>query len=214
MGNDVLKIENERYFQGSGKEKIQFDVFENKDYQIILAPDLILIKTPVGKKHLDDYEKEFSDIINMLIVDNGLKITMIRTELCTRDFIKQIGDVSRYYKHLVIKPKPRERQNINREYTQEYPKVEEIAENLSASYEINYFNEMRTSLYKKVSFSTAEYYNSSIGKVETKVATYLINSQVGGYTSDSVFDVVKKLRIYAREELMDSFTKEYIEITF
>lgn len=139
---------------------------------------------------------------------------MIKTEFTTLDFVERINDVARYYNNLPINPRPRERQNINRDYKQEYPKIEEVAENLSVSYETNYFNEMRKSFYKKINFSTAEYYNSTIGRVEIKIAAYLTNSQIVKDTEEAILKVIGKLRRYAREQLMESFTKEYIEKTF
>lgn len=140
---------------------------------------------------------------------------MIRTELTTKDFIEKINDLTRYYKHLNLIKKPREKQNIMRDVRPiGYPKIEDIAENLSTSYEVNYFNELRPCLYKKVDFSTAEYYNSNIGRVIIKIATYLISSEDNRFANDLILDEIKKLRTYAKKELMDSFTNEYIEKTF
>ena len=129
--------------------------------------------------------------------------------------VKKINDIPRLYKHLNLIKKPREKQNVMREVRPVgYPKIEEVAENLSTSYEVNYFNEMKPCLYKKVDFSTAEYYDSNIGRVVIKIATYLVNSEANRFSSDIISDEIKKLRTYAMKELMDSFKKEYIEMTF
>ena len=120
---------------------------------------------------------------------------MIRTELTTKDFVEKINDLTRYYKHLNLIKKPREKQNIMRNIRPvSYPRIEDIAE--------------------KVDFSTAEYYDSNIGRVIIKIATYLISSEDNRFSSDLILDEIKKLRTYAMKELMDSFKKEYIEMTF
>ena len=192
-----------------------FDVFQDENCQIILADDLILIKTIGENVHIGDYEKDLDFLIDSIIVSNRLKVTMIRTELTTKDLIKNIDDIPRWYKHLNLIKKPREKQNVKREVRPVgYPKIEDVAENLSTSYEVNYFNEMRPCLYKKVDFSTAEYYDSNIGRVAIKIATYLINSEANRFSSNIISDEIKKLRTYAQKELMDSFTNEYIEKTF
>ena len=154
-------------------------------------------------------------LIDSIIVSNRLKVTMIRTELTTKDFVEKINDLTRYYKHLNLIKKPREKQNIMRNIRPvSYPRIEDIAENLSTSYEINYFNEIRPCLFKKVDFSTAEYYDLNIGRVIIKIATYSISSEDNRFANDLILDEIKKLRTYAMKELMDSFTKEYIEMTF
>ena len=192
-----------------------FDVFQDENCQIILADDLILIKTIGENVHIGNYEKDLDFLIDSIIVSNRLKVTMIRTELTTKDFVEKINDLTRYYKHLNLIKKPREKQNIMRNIRPvSYPRIEDIAENLSTSYEINYFNEIRPCLFKKVDFSTAEYYDSNIGRVIIKIATYLISSEDNRFSSDLILDEIKKLRTYAMKELMDSFKKEYIEMTF
>ena len=215
LEEDEDKVENERYFLSEAKCSDMYDVFQNKDCQIILADDLIVIKTRGENVHIGNYEKDLDFLIDSIIVSNRLKVTMIRTELTTKDFVEKINDLTRYYKHLNLIKKPREKQNIMRNIRPvSYPRIEDIAENLSTSYEINYFNEIRPCLFKKVDFSTAEYYDSNIGRVIIKIATYLISSEDNRFSSDLILDEIKKLRTYAMKELMDSFKKEYIEMTF
>lgn len=192
-----------------------FDVFENQNYQIILTDDIIVIKTHGDNVHIGDCENDLAYLIDSIIISNNLKVTMIRTELTTKDLVEKIDDITRDYKHLNLIKKPREKQNILREEKNVgYPRLIDIAENLSTSYEINYFNEMKPSLYKKVEFSTAEYYDLNVGRVIIKIATYLINSDTAGFSNDIIMDQIKKLRTYAKKELKDSFTKEYIDKTF
>ena len=203
LEDDVDKVENDRYFSADWKRSSMFDVFENKNYQIILTDDIIVIKTNGDNVHIGDCENDLAYLIDSIIISNNLKVTMIRTELTTKDLVENI-----------IK-KPREKQTILREEKNVgYPRLIDIAENLSTSYEINYFNEMKPSLYKKVEFSTAEYYDLNVGRVIIKIATYLINSDTAGFSNDILMDQIKKLRTYAKKELKDSFTKEYIDKTF
>ena len=73
LEDDVDKVENDRYFSADWKRSSMFDVFENKNYQIILTDDIIVIKTHGDNVHIGDCENDLAYLIDSIIISNNLK---------------------------------------------------------------------------------------------------------------------------------------------
>ena len=109
---------------------------------------------------------------------------------------------------------PIEQYNIQRNKHEDIISRNQTSEILSTAYEVNYYHESKPCLYKKEDFSTADYYNDIIGRVNINVAAYVSSSHGIGNTKEAIMKNIGNLRRFQLENLKQSFKDEYIKLLF
>lgn len=183
-------------------------------FQIILSSDAIIIQTNDNKHRLRRYEEELVFLIDFLIIKPGFKVKGITTEVFVIDYIYDIKEINNRYTNLNLSKMPIEQYNIQRNKHEDIISRNQTSEILSTAYEVNYYHESKPCLYKKEVFSTAEYYNDIIGRVNINVAAYVSSSHGIGNTKEAIMKNIGNLRRFQLENLKQSFKDEYIKLLF
>ncbi len=105
-----------------------------------------------------------------------------------------------------------EEYNIRRDLKPDYKG--QNAEIYTSRYFSNYFSETEPCYTKEVDFSTAEYYNDTIGRVCTTISVYYYNSSNTRLTNFNIPQLILKLEDEHFKILLNSFKKQYIEKIF
>lgn len=183
-------------------------------FQIILCSDAIIIQTNDNRHRLKEYEEVLVFLIDFLIIKPGFKLKGITTEVFATDYLMDIKDIDNRYSNLKLSKMPIEQYNIQRNKPEDIISRNQTSEILSSTYEVNYYHESKPCLYKKEVFSTAEYYNSIIGRVNINVAAYVSSSHGIGNTKEAIMKNIGNLRRFLLENLKQSFKDEYIKLLF
>lgn len=94
----------------------------------------------------------------------------------------------------------------------DYSKIKDFPiEHFSSEYISSYFADEGVSHYKNMSFATAEYYDDRIGRITTKIETFLLSNEGSNYLLDknNIFSNINVLKKRAEEIYRDSFKEIY-----
>ncbi len=185
-------------------------VCQNDNHQIILTEYCAIIRTNEGQKHLKDYEKSLKIILNRIIVPESTRFKGLRYEASAVDYITKISDVEKFFKGINVETDLVEEYNIQRKAKKMYNPKEMSVEHYTTKYVSEYFSDSRPCYNKEVNFSTGEYYDERIGKVQINICIYHGTYQ-HFFSNNDVRSDVEKLKDKYFEILTKSFTDEYMQ---
>ncbi|MGN1013560.1 MAG: hypothetical protein ACI4ON_07040 [Clostridia bacterium] len=192
----------------------KLDVYRSNNHEIILSDRLVLIHTINGNNHLKNYDIALNYVIDNIINTDDTRISALRYEVSTIDYIKNISDVNKYYKNININEKILEEYNIEKKSYADFMKKVDNVENYSSNHITRYFNESKPCYIIEEDFSTASYYNENIGRTYINMMTYLFNTGNNILTKDSVVNAIQVLKEKQFELMLNLFKEEYIQKLF
>lgn len=200
------------YFSDSEFKFKWITLFKNQNHCIAICKYGAIFYTDEGEKHLKNIGHALEVLLNDIIKIEDSKILNLEFQAVTLDYIKDINNVSRWYKDVRIDRKMIEEYNIKRDKELDYKgKNDEL---YTARYFSNYFSETEPCYTKEVDFSTAEYYNDIIGRVYTTISVYYYNNSNSRLTNFNIPELILKLEDEHFKILLNSLKKQYIEKIF
>ncbi len=212
LRNLRLSDRSQDYFSDAKFKFEWITVFRNENHFIAVCEHGAIFYTSENEKHLANIGPALNVLLNDIILIKDSKIFNLEFQAATLDYIKDINDVSRRYKDVRIDRKMIEEYNIRRDLKPDYKG--QNAEIYTSRYFSNYFSETEPCYTKEVDFSTAEYYNDTIGRVCTTISVYYYNSSNTRLTNFNIPQLILKLEDEHFKILLNSFKKQYIEKIF
>lgn len=173
----------------------------------------IIIVNKINKRCLKNYNDVLELVMSEVFCYDDVKISNIRYEAQTQDYIKKIGDVEKLYNDIRIDTLIKEQYNRFK-VRKNYIEKDRTEEQYSCEYKSNYFNENDICFNKIINFSTAEYYNEAIGRVIINICTNYFNSGNNKVSKTNVIEIVNELKEKQFEILLSSFKQEYKDKLF
>lgn len=202
------------YLRNTKLKNKKLDVYRSNNHEIILSDQIAIIHTINGNNHLKNYDIALNYIIDNLINIDDTRISALRYEVSTIDYIKNISDVNKYYKNININENIVEEYNIEKKSYADFMKKVDNVENYSSNHITRYFNESKPCYIIEEDFSTASYYNENIGRTYINIMTYLFNTGNNILTKDSVVNAIQVLKEKQFELMLNLFKEEYIKKLF
>ena len=202
------------YLRNTKLKNKKLDVYRSNNHEIILSDQIAIIHTINGNNHLKNYDIALNYIIDNLINIDDTRISALRYEVSTIDYIKNISDVNKYYKNININENIVEEYNIEKKSYADFMKKVDNVENYSSNHITRYFNESKPCYIIEEDFSTASYYNENIGRTYINIMTYLFNTGNNILTKDSVVNAIQVLKEKQFELMLNLFKEEYIQKLF
>lgn len=202
------------YLRNTKLKNKKLDVYKSNNHEIILSDQIAIIHTINGNNHLKNYDIALNYIIDNLINIDDTRISALRYEVSTIDYIKNISDVNKYYKNININENIVEEYNIEKKSYADFMKKVDNVENYSSNHITRYFNESKPCYIIEEDFSTASYYNENIGRTYINIMTYLFNTGNNILTKDSVVNAIQVLKEKQFELMLNLFKEEYIQKLF
>lgn len=202
------------YLRNTKLKNKKLDVYRSNNHEIILSDQIAIIHTINGNNHLKNYDITLNYIIDNLINIDDTRISALRYEVSTIDYIKNISDVNKYYKNININENIVEEYNIEKKSYADFMKKVDNVENYSSNHITRYFNESKPCYIIEEDFSTASYYNENIGRTYINIMTYLFNTGNNILTKDSVVNAIQVLKEKQFELMLNLFKEEYIQKLF
>lgn len=202
------------YLRNTKLKNKKLDVYRSNNHEIILSDQIAIIHTINGNNHLKNYDITLNYIIDNLINIDDTRISALRYEVSTIDYIKNISDVNKYYKNININENIVEEYNIEKKSYADFMKKVDNVENYSSNHITRYFNESKPCYIIEEDFSTASYYNENIGRTYINIMTYLFNTGNNILTKDSVVNAIQVLKEKQFELMLNLFKEEYIKKLF
>ena len=202
------------YLRNTKLKNKKLDVYKSNNHEIILSDQIAIIHTINGNNHLKNYDIALNYIIDNLINIDDTRISALRYEVSTIDYIKNISDVNKYYKNININENIVEEYNIEKKSYADFMKKVDNVENYSSNHITRYFNESKPCYIIEEDFSTASYYNENIGRTYINIMTYLFNTGNNILTKDSVVNAIQVLKEKQFELMLNLFKEEYIKKLF
>lgn len=202
------------YLRNTKLKNKKLDVYKSNNHEIILSDQIAIIHTINGNNHLKNYNIALNYIIDNIINIDDTRISALRYEVSTIDYIKNISDVNKYYKNININENIVEEYNIEKKSYADFMKKVDNVENYSSNHITRYFNESKPCYIIEEDFSTASYYNENIGRTYINIMTYLFNTGNNILTKDSVVNAIQVLKEKQFELMLNLFKEEYIQKLF
>ena len=202
------------YLRNTKLKNKKLDVYKSNNHEIILSDQIAIIHTINGNNHLKNYDIALNYIIDNIINIDDTRISALRYEVSTIDYIKNISDVNKYYKNININENIVEEYNIEKKSYADFMKKVDNVENYSSNHITRYFNESKPCYIIEEDFSTASYYNENIGRTYINIMTYLFNTGNNILTKDSVVNAIQVLKEKQFELMLNLFKEEYIKKLF
>ncbi len=203
-----VDFKNDWFFNDDIARRTDVKVYNNYYLQVVLSSRYVIISSTDNVNQLKNWEEVVDSIVDAITRDNEYCIKSIVVEASTLDYIENISQVNEKYKYLVIEPKLKLGYNIDRKKYGDADIKSDDFEHLNTKHITRYLQEQDMSYYKEEDFSTAEYYDKYIGRVETKIALYKDGLYIG---NSNCISVIAEYRARLQQILIKSFTDQYLK---
>lgn len=190
-------------------------VYSCPNHEIVLSDNIVLIYTLEGQNYLADGVSQVINLLkNYIFSNNQIRIRQLTYDVNYEDYLEDSEELKEISKDVKIDCDLTQEYNIKREKKSDYNMKNEVIENFKSQYISSYFTDNGISHYKEIAYSTAEYYNKIVGKLTTKIETFiLVTTEGNNFISGNELNLeIDKLRTKASELFKESFTEKYFKI--
>lgn len=192
--------------------RAEIKVYSCPNNEIAVAKDFVCIYTREKQNYLGEPIKKVYEVIhNSILNQTSVRLRHVSYNVVLEDYLKNINNLKKINNDVKLDCKIEQQYNVKRNDL-DYSKIRDMpVEHYSSQYISSYFTDEGISHYKDVSFSTAEYYDERIGRITTKIETFLLSADGSNYMLDrkNIYSDVKVLKNRAEEIYRNSFKEIY-----